>query len=357
MTRRSVDAVGEFHSFSYTKPALPASIPNASVDLVTMNQGLHHLPQDELMSFLADVVRVLRPGGMFIVREHDATDELIPVCNATYWGFNAVTGVSAADERKEIRAFRPIAEWRKVLEGAGLCDSMLYEVEAGDPTQDKMMCFYKPPFCQTCPKTVLNEAQARETSQTFLRSESGASVGGNLGAMTATGKEHGQPRTVQESIDAMPQVTHDGAVAFFESMLDTLPELYKQARQKATLLEGVQRIVAERALDAGLYLLTDISTKILAILKNSHVKKGNDIIDLPLDEIFLAIETLSKKPLDNVDPDSNVYQGIVSCFCLAAHRAASDAYITRSVRSFDSGASVRVMKTCGSSMRHQGQGT
>ena len=68
MTRRSVDAVGEFHSFSYTKPALPASIPDSSVDLVTMNQGLHHLPQDELMSFLADVVRVLRPGGMFIVR-------------------------------------------------------------------------------------------------------------------------------------------------------------------------------------------------------------------------------------------------------------------------------------------------
>ena len=93
LTRRSVTAVGEFHPFSYSKPAIPAAIADASVGLVTMNQGLHHLPQAELMSFLADIFRVLRPGGLFIVREHDATEELKPMCDAAHWVFNAVTGL------------------------------------------------------------------------------------------------------------------------------------------------------------------------------------------------------------------------------------------------------------------------
>lgn len=94
-----------------------------------MNQGLHHLPQTELMSFLAGVRRVLRPGGLFIVREHDARGDLLSMCDAAHWVFNAVTGVSAAAERTEIRAFRPVLDWRSVLQGAGFADSMLYEVE------------------------------------------------------------------------------------------------------------------------------------------------------------------------------------------------------------------------------------
>lgn len=82
LQRRSVRPVGEFHRFSYSKPAVPLEIAEASVDLVMMNQGLHHLPQHELLAFLASVRRVLRPGGLFIVREHDASDDLIPLCDA-----------------------------------------------------------------------------------------------------------------------------------------------------------------------------------------------------------------------------------------------------------------------------------
>ena len=53
-------------------------------------------------------------------------------------------GVSARDERQEIRAFRSVAEWRAIIRGAGFEDSMLYEMEHGDPTIDEMMCFVKP---------------------------------------------------------------------------------------------------------------------------------------------------------------------------------------------------------------------
>jgi hypothetical protein len=60
--------------------------------------------------------------------------------------FNAVTGVPIHEERFEIRAFRPILEWRKLIENFGFVDTMLYEIQAGDPTVDEMMCFVKPPL-------------------------------------------------------------------------------------------------------------------------------------------------------------------------------------------------------------------
>lgn len=53
------------------------------------------------------------------------------------------SGVSAIDERDEIRAFRPLAQWREMIQSVGLTDSYLYEMEKGDPTYDEMMCFYK----------------------------------------------------------------------------------------------------------------------------------------------------------------------------------------------------------------------
>jgi SAM-dependent methyltransferase len=96
------------------------------VDLVTINQGLHHLNQAGLMDFLAQVKRILRPGGLFIVREHDATPDLLPVLDLAHSVFNAVLGVSPRDERAELRAFRPVAEWIEIMEAAGLSNTHLY---------------------------------------------------------------------------------------------------------------------------------------------------------------------------------------------------------------------------------------
>lgn len=43
------------------------------------------------------VVRVLRPGGLFIVREHDASPELMPMLDLAHSVFNAVMGVTDKD--------------------------------------------------------------------------------------------------------------------------------------------------------------------------------------------------------------------------------------------------------------------
>ena len=98
---------------------------------------------------LNDFYRILRKGGLFIVREHDAVPELIPALDVAHSTFNAVTGVSANDNRNEIRAFRPIIEWRRIIESVGFTDTYLYEMEHGDPTIDEMMCYYKESFLQS----------------------------------------------------------------------------------------------------------------------------------------------------------------------------------------------------------------
>jgi FAD/FMN-containing dehydrogenase len=143
--RGSLFQVGNFVPIDYHHvEELP--IPSNSVDLVTMNQGLHHLHQEQVTNFLKIVYRILRPGGVFLFREHDARPELIPILDLAHSIFNAVTGVSSDDEKHEIRAFRPMSEWRRIMTAVGFEDMYLYEMQHNDPTEDYMLCFAKPPF-------------------------------------------------------------------------------------------------------------------------------------------------------------------------------------------------------------------
>jgi hypothetical protein len=114
--------------------------------MLTMMQGLHHLPQTLLPTFLSEVSRVLKPGGIFIVREHDCSEELLPMLDIAHSVFNVLTGVSAKEEASEIRAFRPVNDWVRIIEANGLRNTQLYEIQVDDPTVDVMMCFYKPPW-------------------------------------------------------------------------------------------------------------------------------------------------------------------------------------------------------------------
>eukprot|EP01080_Neovahlkampfia_damariscottae_P011753 gene11753-5091_t len=121
-------------------------IPKNTIDLVTINQGLHHIPVDQLPKFLNFVFKILRKNGLFIVREHDATEEMIPLVDVAHSTFNAVTGVSIENEKTEIRAFRTIKQWKEILTNHGFEDLHVMELQEDDPTVDFMLCFQKKLF-------------------------------------------------------------------------------------------------------------------------------------------------------------------------------------------------------------------
>ena len=150
LERGHLDPVGKYVYFDYcADPTM--GVPSGVCDLVTMHQGLHHIPVDKLPAFLREVERILRPGGVFMFREHDLRlpggdgQAPYPMLDLAHSVLNALTGVSEEAEAAEVRAFRPISEWREIVQQvAGLEDCMCYEMEAGDPTVDEMLCFVKP---------------------------------------------------------------------------------------------------------------------------------------------------------------------------------------------------------------------
>ena len=166
---------------------LLAGVPDNAADLVTMMQGLHHLPQSLLPTFLSEVSRVLKPGGIFIVREHDCSDALLPMLDLAHSVFNVLTGVSAREEEREIRAFRSVDDWVCIVEAGGLRNTQLYEIQTDDPTVDVMMCFYKPPWTLERGQHQAQECSASDAAPSVSNtvSASAASTSSNTTAFTA----------------------------------------------------------------------------------------------------------------------------------------------------------------------------
>uniref|UniRef100_A0A7S4NJN2 Methyltransferase type 11 domain-containing protein n=1 Tax=Paramoeba aestuarina TaxID=180227 RepID=A0A7S4NJN2_9EUKA len=148
--RGSVRPVGEFVKYDYNwgKDTLPdspedLSLSRASVDLVTVNMGLHHFTNPQLPRFLRLCNSLLRQNGLLVIREHDSTPELIPILDLAHSTFNAVNGVSEKEEEEEVRAFRSVRDWRRTIEWAGFEDTQQLGLEPTDPTEDYMMVFTK----------------------------------------------------------------------------------------------------------------------------------------------------------------------------------------------------------------------
>jgi len=69
---------------------------------------------------------VIRTKSVFILHEHDLklgfqsdsgnSKMLYPMLGLSHSVFNGIEGVPINDEIEEVRAFRPIIEWRQVLD-------------------------------------------------------------------------------------------------------------------------------------------------------------------------------------------------------------------------------------------------
>lgn len=121
---------------------LPNTIGDASVELVTCYIGLHHCPPERLGAFVDSIRRVLAPGGLFILRDHDVTtpqmDDFVGVVHSV---FNAGLRVAWAVDAAERRHFRPCAEWVALLGERGFTDLGHRIRQPHDPTDNLLMAF------------------------------------------------------------------------------------------------------------------------------------------------------------------------------------------------------------------------
>jgi FAD/FMN-containing dehydrogenase len=97
--RGQLSKLGSFVPLDDYAPIPAASVPDASVDLVSCYIGLHHIDPPRLNGFISSIARTLRPGGTFILRDHDVTSpEMHTFVSLAHTVFNAGLGVVAPVE-------------------------------------------------------------------------------------------------------------------------------------------------------------------------------------------------------------------------------------------------------------------
>jgi SAM-dependent methyltransferase len=144
LERGGLGKVGKFVRHTDDAPIASEDITDASLDLVTCYAGLHHLHPDAVAPFVASVHRVLRPGGLFVLRDHHVPDAAMERFVAlVHTVFNMGTGVDWDENAAEPRYFQPLDHWVRVIEAAGFDDNGARLLQANDPSENTLMAFRK----------------------------------------------------------------------------------------------------------------------------------------------------------------------------------------------------------------------
>ena len=142
--RGGLAKIGGFVPLDNYAPLPEGALASAGVALVSCYIGLHHIAPDRLMPFIESIRRVLKPGGLFILRDHDVTTPhmhaFVALAHAV---FNAGLGVPWAVNQQELRHFTAVDTWVKRLGEAGLRDTGKRLLQAHDPSDNVLMAFVK----------------------------------------------------------------------------------------------------------------------------------------------------------------------------------------------------------------------
>jgi len=123
---------------------LPPQVADVSLDLVTCHIGLHHCPPELLPGYINSIKRVLRPGGMFIIRDHNVTTpEMGIFISVVHTVFNLGLNVTWEVDSSEFKSFKSADEWGRLLAGYGFTDSGGRILQDNDPTDNTLMLFTK----------------------------------------------------------------------------------------------------------------------------------------------------------------------------------------------------------------------
>lgn len=141
--RGGIKTIGAHIPLDYRAIA-PEVIADESLDVVSCYIGLHHCPVDMLSAFVKSIHRILRRGGLFILRDHDAsTEEMKTFVALVHTVFNLGTQETWDYNADEYRNFQGIDYWVKLLEKHGFKDHKHRFYQHKDPSDNVLMVFSK----------------------------------------------------------------------------------------------------------------------------------------------------------------------------------------------------------------------
>ncbi len=123
---------------------ITSGIPENSVELVSNFIGIHHSPLPKLEPFLHSIAKVLKPGGTFLLRDHDvnspAMDAMVALAHDV---FNAGLERPWKTNEAELRYFKSLDEIEALVTSVGFESSGSRVMQPGDPTKNALMRFTK----------------------------------------------------------------------------------------------------------------------------------------------------------------------------------------------------------------------
>jgi SAM-dependent methyltransferase len=144
MERGQLGKLGNFVDINGYNPISSLTIPDASLDVVTCYIGLHHCPVAKLDGFVQPIYRILRPGGSFVIRDHNVkTPEMATFVSLVHTVFNVGLNETWEFEARDFKNFKSADEWAAIIEQAGFKDAGKRILQDKDPSDNTLMLFTK----------------------------------------------------------------------------------------------------------------------------------------------------------------------------------------------------------------------
>jgi hypothetical protein len=141
--RGQLGKMGKFIPLTY-QPISESEIATESIDLVSCHIGLHHCPHDLLDGYIKSIYRILRKGGLFIMRDHDVkTAEMATFVSLVHTVFNLGLNISWEADQAEFKSFKSIDEWSGIISSYGFKDSGKRILQDKDPSANTLIAFTK----------------------------------------------------------------------------------------------------------------------------------------------------------------------------------------------------------------------
>jgi len=136
--------LGRYIPLNDYEPIPVTAAKDGAFELVTNYIGFHHCPLPKLANYIESVRRVLAPGGLLILREHDvATENVDRIAALAHDVFNVGLNTSWDRNHSELRHFRSLQDWRDLLKTFGLESQGQVIFQDGDPTKNGLLAFRK----------------------------------------------------------------------------------------------------------------------------------------------------------------------------------------------------------------------